>query len=106
MRPLNCSVRVGLASLPKGVAGDVSKGSAAHGRVGITDELRVVGHIEGFNANLEIAFKVDGEAASDARVHVGNPGSAEFVAAGVAKVGRDIRAEAEQTSMIGAGGHD
>ena len=57
--------------------------------VGIADEFRMVDHIERFDANLELAFTVELEAARDACVDVGNTRSAEFIAAGIAKVRRD-----------------
>ena len=80
----------GTGVVAEGKAGDVSECSAANGYVGIADELGVVDQIERFGPNLEVAFTVYLEAASDACVYVGNARSAEFVAAGVTKVGRDV----------------
>ena len=75
----------GIGVVAKGEAGDVSECSAANGYVGIADEFGVVNQIERFDPNLELAFTPHLDATSDACVYVGNAGSAEFVAAGVAK---------------------
>jgi hypothetical protein len=101
--PLGCRIRLevkataelngarGTGVVAEGEAVDVSKYSAgrSYGYVGIADELRVVKQIECFDTNLELGFTVYLEAASDTCVYVGNAGSAEFVAASVAKVWRD-----------------
>ena len=79
----------GTGVVAEGEAGDVSECSAANGYVGIADEFRVVEQVERLDANLEVAFTVDLEAARDACVDVGNARSAEFVAASVAKDWRD-----------------
>lgn len=82
-------------------AGDVAEGAARHGGIRVGGELWVVEQVEGFHANLELAFAPDVEAAKDAGVDVGYARATELIAV---RVGEEWAADLGRRCCCAVGG--
>jgi len=70
---------------------DIAESSAAHSRIWVGGQLRIIEQVEGLNANLKLALSIYLESTEDACIHIRDTRPAKLITVGVSEVRCDDR---------------